>query len=244
MTTVDPDDRALARKQYARRYREANREQAREESRLWREANPERLREQAEQKRQWRKANPEEARRRAAASAARRKAADPERFSALQRTATTGYRERNPKKHAEMTKAAARRHYEANREEVNERSRRWAAANREVIREAQREWAARNPDKIEQKWRQRRARKQVVPSEPWTRLEILDRDGWTCMISDCRCPDGRFIDPALKTPARWSGSVDHIMPIRQGGPDLKSNLQAAHLTCNCTKGDAWDEEAS
>lgn len=65
---------------------------------------------------------------------------------------------------------------------------------------------------------------------PINRREVFERDGWICGL--CLLP----IDPALQWPDRFSASVDHIQPLILGGAHTLANVQAAHLTCNTTKG--------
>jgi hypothetical protein len=59
-------------------------------------------------------------------------------------------------------------------------------------------------------------------------------------IEECRCPDGRAIDPGAKPLSAWAATIDHIQPISKGGPDLKDNLQAAHRSCNSAKWARWE----
>lgn len=61
--------------------------------------------------------------------------------------------------------------------------------------------------------------------------EVCEAAGWACSI--CRGP----IDPALRFPDRMAGSVDHIVPLSKGGTDERSNLAAAHYSCNSRRGD-------
>jgi hypothetical protein len=62
--------------------------------------------------------------------------------------------------------------------------------------------------------------------------KLGDADGWTCQI--CR----GAIDPELYWPHRWAGSVDHIVPVSDGGTDERSNLRLTHLTCNVARGNS------
>lgn len=77
--------------------------------------------------------------------------------------------------------------------------------------------------------RQRRA-------ETWdgvTDAEIMERDRWRCGI--CR----KAISRNLKWPHPKSPSIDHIVPISEGGEDTAGNKRAAHLGCNggrCNRG--------
>lgn len=64
-------------------------------------------------------------------------------------------------------------------------------------------------------------------------LFIYERDGWTCMMPACLCPDGRQIDPELNGQVgHWAPSVDHIVPQALGGRNDRENLRAAHQYCN------------
>lgn len=58
-----------------------------------------------------------------------------------------------------------------------------------------------------------------------TRLRVLNRDGWICLLS---C--GKPLEGADAT-------VDHITPKAAGGTDDESNLIAACRTCNGRKRD-------
>jgi hypothetical protein len=60
---------------------------------------------------------------------------------------------------------------------------------------------------------------------------ICARDGWICWL--CNKP----IDPSLLPPHRFSGSMDHVVPLSRGGSDDHDNLRAAHLTCNARRCD-------
>jgi hypothetical protein len=77
--------------------------------------------------------------------------------------------------------------------------------------------------------RQRRA-------ETWdgvTNAEILERDRWRCGIC------GKVIGKKFKWPHPRSASIDHIVPISEGGEDTAGNKRAAHLACNggrCNRG--------
>ena len=68
---------------------------------------------------------------------------------------------------------------------------------------------------------------------PWhdrfTRLEIFERDQWTCAI--CK----KKIDKRLRHPNRWAATIDHIIPVIEGGLDLRANVRAAHQSCNSSR---------
>lgn len=97
-------------------------------------------------------------------------------------------------------------------------ARRWESdpAFREVVRAAE---------------YRRKARKAAVPHEEFKAAEIYERDAWVCGL----CSEA--IDQAIRWPHRMSPTLDHIVPLSRGGPHVRSNAQAAHLACNCSKGD-------
>ena len=61
------------------------------------------------------------------------------------------------------------------------------------------------------------------------RLEIAERCEWICGI--CEGP----VDNALRYPHPLCASVDHIVPLANGGSNEVSNLQLAHKRCNEAK---------
>lgn len=75
--------------------------------------------------------------------------------------------------------------------------------------------------------RQRRQKK-----SPALKARIYFRDSGLCQL--CFGP----IDTELKYPDPWSLSLDHIVPVSQGGTDAAYNLRATHLVCNVRRGDA------
>lgn len=69
-----------------------------------------------------------------------------------------------------------------------------------------------------------------VEYEDFDKLEIFERDGWSCGI----CGGG--IPKELNYPDPESASIDHIVPWSRGGSHTRANTQAAHLRCNQQKG--------
>ncbi len=72
----------------------------------------------------------------------------------------------------------------------------------------------------------RRVRLQQRPFEKFHNEEIFDRDRWVCGICKTR------ISRKLVWPHPRSVSLDHIIPVSQGGPHTRANCRAAHLICN------------
>lgn len=81
---------------------------------------------------------------------------------------------------------------------------------------------------MERKTELRRIRSQRR-AETWdgvTNAEILERDRWRCGIC------GQRIGKTFKYPHPRSASVDHVIPLTEGGGDTAANKRAAHLGCN------------
>src|SRR5712691_2525517 len=72
-----------------------------------------------------------------------------------------------------------------------------------------------------------RLRKRAETYDGVTNEQILERDRWRCQI--CR----KVIGKSFKWPHPRSASVDHVIPLSQGGDDTAANKRAAHLACNC-----------
>jgi 5-methylcytosine-specific restriction endonuclease McrA len=65
---------------------------------------------------------------------------------------------------------------------------------------------------------------------PNLRARIYYRDKGICGI--CK----KLIDLRLEYPNPYSMSIDHIVPVSQGGTNNQFNLQPAHLVCNSSRG--------
>lgn len=58
------------------------------------------------------------------------------------------------------------------------------------------------------------------------RREIYERDAWRCHL--CK----KKVDRRLRYPNQRSASLDHLVPLADGGTHDPANLALAHLTCN------------
>lgn len=76
----------------------------------------------------------------------------------------------------------------------------------------------------------RQLRFSVAKKEHFQRIDIFERDNWTCGICN------EQIDRSRKRPDPLSPSIDHIIPLSRGGDHTRENVQAAHLGCNMSKG--------
>jgi 5-methylcytosine-specific restriction endonuclease McrA len=66
--------------------------------------------------------------------------------------------------------------------------------------------------------------------------QILERDRWRCGI--CR----KVIGKSFSYPHPRSKSIDHIIPLSEGGDDTAANKRAAHLSCNLSRGNRGGNE--
>ena len=62
-------------------------------------------------------------------------------------------------------------------------------------------------------------------------LTLFNLYGWTCYL--CKAP----IDPHKRTPDWKAATIEHIVPLAQGGTHTWDNVAPAHYRCNQQKGD-------
>lgn len=182
------------------------------QSRKWRAANRERHRASV---RAWKKANPEKVRekdlRNQAARTVRQRAAREARL-----LETTEARAAAKIACAERRRAAARVYYVANRERICETSKAWRAANPGKSAILQKAWKDKNPEKVRALKRARKVAKRAM----------IKRDLMKLQRGRCAyCREKLGVDT----------HVDHVMPLKRGGPDKRSNLQLTCAPCNLTK---------
>jgi 5-methylcytosine-specific restriction endonuclease McrA len=65
---------------------------------------------------------------------------------------------------------------------------------------------------------------------PYTDREIFIRDNWRCHLC------GKKIDPQLPRRHPDGATIDHLVPLSDGGADAPSNVASAHMRCNKAKG--------
>lgn len=80
------------------------------------------------------------------------------------------------------------------------------------------------------KCRRRRAAKRGGVSEPYTLAEIAARDRVRCGLC------GGRVAMKQKVPHPKAPTIDHIIPVFEGGDDTRANVQLAHFRCNSVKG--------
>lgn len=84
--------------------------------------------------------------------------------------------------------------------------------------------------------RRRRARKRGATSERYSAETIYARDHWRCQLCGGKLKRDAVV-PHPKAP-----TIDHIVPLAQGGDDTRANVHAAHFICNARKGDRGSGE--
>lgn len=72
----------------------------------------------------------------------------------------------------------------------------------------------------------RKALRRGATVERFTDREVFDRDGWTCGIC------ALVVDRSLAWPHPRSRSLDHVVPLSEGGDHSRANTRLAHLDCN------------
>lgn len=76
----------------------------------------------------------------------------------------------------------------------------------------------------------RRARLKGATVERFTTTAILERDAWRCQLC------GRPTKRNALVPHPEAPTLDHIVPLSQGGDHTRANVQCAHFLCNVLKG--------
>lgn len=82
----------------------------------------------------------------------------------------------------------------------------------------------------QQKCRRRRAAKRGGASELYTLAEIAERDRFMCQLC------GKRVAMKQGVPHPNAPTIDHVVPVSEGGDDTRANVQLAHFRCNSVKG--------
>jgi hypothetical protein len=160
-----------------------------------------------------------------------RYAADPEKAKA----ATKSWGERHP----ERVREYGATYTEKNREARVAATAQWRKENPEKWKASNKRWQKAHPEEMKDIRMQNTTKRHRLlanaKQEKYSRHEIFERDEWFCKVEDCRCSDGRQIDPEESFPSKWSASIDHTVPLSQGGDDTRVNVRAAHMACNSAR---------
>lgn len=123
--------------------------------------------------------------------------------------------------HKEIIKAQARKWTKENPQKSREKFYRWIKANPKKARAIQRRWERANPDKMRTKRLWRRARKMQVP----TTLTTEEEQRLYELYDHCLCCD-----------TTEDLTLDHIVPLAEGGAHSIENCQILCRSCNSRKG--------
>lgn len=108
--------------------------------------------------------------------------------------------------------------------------RRWRTLHRVERVERNNKWRADNPERyrelVLEAQHRRRARKAGGQVVKYNRTAIFERDDWMCWLCE------RPIERTLRFPHPFCATIDHVLPICQGGADSPDNVRAAHFRCN------------
>lgn len=83
---------------------------------------------------------------------------------------------------------------------------------------------------LERRMQERLRQVAIAAGESINPVAIFNRDGWTCKL--CGLP----VDRNRDAPDPASPTIDHIIPLCQGGPHTVDNVQCAHFLCNSRAG--------
>jgi hypothetical protein len=222
-------------------YRLANKERKQVKDKLWKKANPDKIKATAKRHREKHKEEISERRikyyydNRTAELKHAKEYRDNNHDKVL--SGLKSWREENKDRIADYNRS----YRQANKEKLREDFKKWREANPEkakLLKKAWREnnperdkengkrWRGSNPDACRANWGVRRARKVSATVEKFSPREVYERDGWICQL--CKKP----VDKRLKHPNPLSPSLDHIIPLALGGEHSKKNAHLAHLQCN------------
>jgi hypothetical protein len=88
----------------------------------------------------------------------------------------------------------------------------------------------RSPEQNRAKNHVRRVARRGIGYEDFPEVYICERDGWRCAICKRKVTPSRFKrDPE-------GPSLDHIIPVSEGGRHSRANCRLTHLRCNVARG--------
>ncbi len=149
----------------------------------------------------------------------------------------------------EKSAVAAKKSYWKNRDQINQRARlkrqldpesyrsykrAYYQANKERINKLSNEWRNNNKETTYRSKVRRRARLKLAAYKPYTVTEVLNVYGTNCYL--CQQPID-LLAPRWTAIKGWEKGLhlDHVIPIRDAGPDILENVRPTHAICNLKK---------
>lgn len=102
--------------------------------------------------------------------------------------------------------------------------------NPDAMRKRAAQWLQLNLDKHRMKEHRRRAQRTATEAERFTEHDVRLAHGDTCYLC------GRVVNFRKRWPDPMSPSLDHVIPLANGGTHTINNVAMVHLTCNLKKG--------
>jgi len=147
----------------------------------------------------------------------------PEEWVVRKRELWLAWRDRNFEHWQEYQRKYQREYRQRNSAKRTAYSTEWNRVHPEVSKAHSRASKRRHPEKRVDEEHRRRARVHGAGWEPVDRTVVFERDGWRCHLC------GRRV-------RRSEASIDHLIPIADGGPHTYANVATAHLACNIRRG--------
>jgi hypothetical protein len=149
------------------------------------------------------------------------------------RAHTSRHNERKRKRYTENPekyRAERREYYYKNKQSCLDVAKNWKKNNPIKVLSKQREYRKLNPQPYRDAAKRRKILKRNITVEVFPSIEIYERDNWICQLCKKR------VDKRWKYPNPMSPSIDHIIPLSDGGLHERKNVQLAHLHCNVKTG--------
>lgn len=130
--------------------------------------------------------------------------------------------------------ATRKRFYAKNRDRVLAEVKAYNKEHKEIKKQYLREYYAKNTEQFAVYGRKRRALKFANGHEAYTTQQVLDTYGTDCHI----CLEPIDLDaPRKQGEPGWEKGLhlDHVLPLKLGGPDKLANVKPAHGECNIRK---------
>jgi hypothetical protein len=144
------------------------------------------------------------------------------------------YWDKNPEKLKEKLVRNDKKYRERHPEKVRARIQEWQDNNPEKVKDKAKRYRDSHPNKSRDDARRRKALLLGVVSEKFTEQDIFDRWGTDCHI----CNEPVDLDaPRQVGAAGWEQGLhlEHVVPLKDGGPDTVENVKPSHGLCNLKK---------